>query len=593
MQSVLEEQFLEDLLAQVLFARDPAPVLYALCDRALTMTGGRNAMVLLFDNELGYMTIRAGAGPDWSPDLLGEGVYVGVEEREGITAYVAATGKSYLSPDVRAEKHYKVLFETSRSELASPVFDRNARVRGALNVESDQVGKFTEEHIGVMELLATITGLLLDRWDARVREEALEDIGTALDVAETEEDLLKRVSDVVLRVLPVHAYSIFLWDDVEQAFVLRDTVGAATLPPTARYAPGEGCTGWVCEHGIAIRLDDPSQDPRWRGKYLEFPREEIRAFLAVPIISRGRCIGCIRAIRKHPRNPYVDNRFTEDDERLLSAIAEQLGTGLEKIRSLRKLITSERMAAWGELSARTSHIIGNRVFAIMGDIRELRRLLHQENLWKEFPEERKQVRESLQKIEEGVMRLEEILQEFRDFVTATRITPSEGDLNDAVEVAAQSVFPADTPLRLRLDLDRSLPPLAFDRAKIERAVGEIVENALHFMETGTVTVRTRWATEEDLMRARTPKRTGAFVAIEVEDEGPGIPENLKARIFEPYQTTRVKGMGLGLSIVKGIAEAHGGSVFEGGVPGKGARFVLLLPVRAQREKPQPPSPSPS
>ncbi|MEM4409345.1 MAG: GAF domain-containing protein [Candidatus Caldarchaeum sp.] len=584
MQSVLENQFLGDLLAQILFTRDPVPVLYAICDRALTMTGARNAMVLLFDNELGYMTIRAGAGPDWSPDLLGEGVYVGVEEREGITAYVAATGRSYLSPDVRAEKHYKVLFETSRSELASPVFDRNARVRGALNVESDQVGKFTEDHISALELLATATGLLLDRWDARIREEALEDIGTALDVAETEEELLKRVAEVVLRVLPVHAYSIFLWDDVEQAFVLRDTVGAATLPPTAKYEPGEGCTGWVCQHGVGIRLDDPSQDPRWRGKYLEFPREEIRAFMAVPIISRSQCIGCIRAIRKHPRNPYVDNRFTENDERLLSAIAEQLGTGLEKIRSLRKLITSERMAAWGELSARTSHIIGNRAFAIAGDIRELRRLLHHENLWKAFPEERKQVEAILQKIEEGVTRLDEILQEFRDFVTATRITPSPGDLNEAVESAAKSVFPADTPLHLRLELEPSLPTFAFDRAKVERAVSEIVENALHFMTEGTVTVRTRWAREEDFTLTHKPKRIGAFVAIEIEDEGPGIPENLKTRIFEPYQTTRVKGMGLGLSIVKGIAEAHGGSVFEGGTPGKGARFVLLLPTHPPTEK---------
>jgi signal transduction histidine kinase len=136
-----------------------------------------------------------------------------------------------------------------------------------------------------------------------------------------------------------------------------------------------------------------------------------------------------------------------------------------------------------------------------------------------------------------------------------------------------------------------LPTFSFDRAKVERAVSELVENALHFMEEGTVTVRTRWATEEDLILARASRRAGSFVAIEVEDEGPGIPENLKTRIFEPYQTTRVKGMGLGLSIVKGIAEAHGGGVFEGGVPGKGARFVLLLPVRPPEERSFSPPPS--
>ncbi|MCH8274150.1 MAG: GAF domain-containing protein [Armatimonadetes bacterium] len=569
---------LRELLAQVLLTREPATVLYKICQMALEMTGARNAMILLFDNELGYMTMRAGAGPDWRPELLGKGVFVGVEEQEGITAYVAATGKSYVSGDVRKEKRYKKLFETSRSELAAPVFDRHGRVRGAQNVESDEVNKFGEADMASLELLATVAGILMDRQDARVREEALEEVGSALDVAQTEEDLLQRVAEVTRRVLPVHAHSIFLWDEDVQAFILRDTVGSATLGKDARYLPGEGCTGWVCQQGEAIRLDNPSEDARWLGRYLEFPIEEIRAYLAVPIISTGRCIGCMRAIRRLPRNPHVDNRFTEDDTRLLSAIAEQLGTGLAKIRSLNKLVTSERMAAWGELSARSSHMIGNRVFALAGDISELRRRLNEDPISKEA------MNALLDALESGIRRLEEILLDFRDFVTATKLSPEERELNEVVREAVSSVAPASEDLELAFELDESLPPFLFDPQKIERAVSELVGNAIYFMGKGKVTVRTRRAEMADLAAAVWEKKpVEGFVCIEVEDEGPGVPEEQKSKVFDPYQTSRAKGMGLGLSIVKGIADAHGGTVFEAGEEGKGARFVILLPIRTGAE----------
>jgi signal transduction histidine kinase len=69
-----------------------------------------------------------------------------------------------------------------------------------------------------------------------------------------------------------------------------------------------------------------------------------------------------------------------------------------------------------------------------------------------------------------------------------------------------------------------------------------------------------------------------FAEIEIEDSGPGVEDEAKATIFQPFFSKRVKGMGLGLSIVKGIVDAHGGEVFESGRLGHGARFVILLPL---------------
>jgi signal transduction histidine kinase len=70
------------------------------------------------------------------------------------------------------------------------------------------------------------------------------------------------------------------------------------------------------------------------------------------------------------------------------------------------------------------------------------------------------------------------------------------------------------------------------------------------------------------------------VQIEFADQGPGVPLDSKDRIFRPFYTSRVKGMGLGLSIVKGIVEAHQGIIREVGEAGKGARFLIFLPTES-------------
>ena len=67
------------------------------------------------------------------------------------------------------------------------------------------------------------------------------------------------------------------------------------------------------------------------------------------------------------------------------------------------------------------------------------------------------------------------------------------------------------------------------------------------------------------------------VRIIIEDSGVGVAMDLKSVIFEPFHSGRAKGMGLGLSIVKGIIDAHGGEIVEEGMPGSGARVVIRLP----------------
>lgn len=529
---------------------------------ALELTNSGHAMLALMNDELGYLEMKHGSGVEFEERAKNGKLEIG--SGFGIIAYVAATGETVMSGNVKDEPRYHVRFESTASEIAVPIRDQFGRIRGVVNVESERLDAYTEESKVMVEAVAAATAVVLERQEHIQREEALVEIGGALDSALTEESLISQVIHVAQDVLRFQACSLFLIDRSTDTFVLRgSTSQLKERVGEIRYGRQEGCTGWVCDTGQPMLLQEPQSDPRWRGRFTEFPSEEIASFLAVPIVYRGQSIGAIRVLRRKPENRYLDVRFTDNDQRVLQAIAEQLATGLNNIRNLEMIIRSERMIAWGELSAKSSHMIGNRVFALKGDVNELGYML------KSDEPDLNEVGEIQKSLAVNVLRVEEILQEFRDFVSATQLHLEPGDVNQLIRETADEVFPKRGDIRLELNLEPELPAVRMDEAKLRRAVSELIENSIHYMDRGVMHITSKLDKR---------KKGGTWVRLEVQDSGPGIDEQNKSLIFQPFFSGRVKGMGLGLSIVKGIVDAHGGQVFEEGELGKGAKFVILLPV---------------
>ncbi|MBI5707979.1 MAG: GAF domain-containing protein [Armatimonadetes bacterium] len=561
---------LADLVQAIAADRDPSSALESLAKSTLELTQSRNVMLAVLNDELALMELLYGAGPEWQP-ISELGVKVDINERDGIVATVAATGEPYLSGDVQKDQRYRKLFDSTESEIAFPIRDRHGRIVAVLNAESDKREAYTDLHFETCRVMAGLAAMILDRAEQEQMEEALMLVGNALDSALSESELVSRVMKVAKEVLRFQACSIFIWDSATSSYVLRASVGSLEgMVGEISYLPGEGCTGWACETGQPVLLNHPSENPRWRGKYVEFASDQIASFLAVPVVGRSRTLGVIRVLRKKSQNEYLDNRFTETDLAVLHAISEQVATGLESIRAMNRLVHSERMVAWGELSAKSSHMIGNRVFALRGDVNELGHLLNQNS---PNPEELKEVQTSLVT---NVDRLTEILQDFRDFVSATQLTKTASDLNRLVAETANEVFPKRGPIRLKMNLDEGLPMAEADPVRLRRAVSELIENALNWIDEGELRIETGQATEGELVAGKLPRHR-PFLKIAVEDDGPGVAQDQKEAIFEPFRSGRVKGMGLGLSIVKGIAQAHGGTAIECGEEGVGARFVILLP----------------
>jgi len=563
------------LLARLLSDLSREPDLDVAMERlgrtALQLTRSRHFMLAVLNEELGSLEVRLALGED-SVKAAGELLPVEMGREDGIMGYVAATGSSVISGDVKRDPHFKRLFETTQSEFAVPVRDRYRRVRAVINLESDRKDAYGGEDREVMTGLAALVSMLLEREAHHQREDALIQVGSSLSAANTEEALVDRVVQVAGDVLRLQACSIFLIDPATDTFIMRGTSGRLREHVgQIAYGRGEGFTGWVCDKAQPILLDNPAIDPRWRGKYVEFPSELVASFLAVPIVSRGRGIGAIRVLRRKSDNPFLDNRFTLDDLALLQAIAEQVAIGLENVRHTQSLIRNERMIAWGELSAKSSHMIGNRVFALKGDINELAHLVG------EPTPDLEDIREIQQSLATNVQRIEEILQDFRDFVTATQLNRAPTDLNALVKETVQEVFPRRSDVELELVLDDRIPEVGLDGKRLRRAVSELIENSLNYVDRGRLRVVTRLSGREEHDRTKTSK-IEQFAEIDIEDTGPGVEADRKGLIFQPFYSGRVRGMGLGLSIVKGIVDAHGGHVYEAGEEGSGAKFVILLPV---------------
>lgn len=562
---------------------------------AVEATGATRGFVALAEAETGGLGLVATAGADWTDSarrdrLAARDTRSGGGDTSTITSRVAITGRSVRLGDItREEPEYRPFFPGIHSVLAVPIaLEAEERVRGVINLECGAAGAFTAEDEAFVAALADLAALRLSREDLHAREAVLVQIGKELSVAPDADALMKRVVAIAGDILRFEDCSLFILDKGTGRLVLLATRGPlAPQIGKASYAVGEGLTGWVAAHGAPVRVRDPRTDPRHRGIHREIATDETGAFLAVPIQSMAGVVGVLRVLRRRSTSPWFPNDFTEADEEVLSTIASQIAAAIDNAQLFARLLQSERMAAWGQMSAMSSHMIGNRVFAIKGDLNELEHVVGAgpgdaslANLT------RNQVSDLVEGMKRGIFRLEELLAEFRDFVRATALAPVALDAKALTQSVIEETFPKRGSITLITEYADEPLPVEADPVKLKRAFAELVENAVTFQEAssgGRLRVEARRVEPgepmpERLILPRVSSQT-AYARITFEDAGPGVPAKDKDNIFRPFFTSRNRGMGLGLAIVKGIIEAHHGGIVEVGIEGKGATFLIFLPLR--------------
>jgi len=552
-------------------------LLQAALDQCMEELQVCRGFICLLDPAKGVLEVRYAAGAGWSNIGLSS-LLVKDEPGGGITGHVAATGRAYYAPDVTTDPYYICHWPDVRTELAVPLLDTNQNSVGVMVMESDRIDGFSADDRTFAAAIAEGVAAALSVAEYRAREKALIEVGKELSTIVDIKDLMQKVVDLGASLLQAQDCTLLLLGEDNAHVILAASYGSLREKAgQAVYKVGEGLTGWVAEFGQPVRVKDVREDPRWKGLHLEMPPEGIGAFMAVPILGSKGVLGVLRIVRRKRKYIAVSQEFTESDQDLLQTLASQVGVALENCQLLERVIRSERLASWGEMSARAAHMIGNRVFAIKGSLNELNYFL------REPTAEQLPVVELVRSISTGITHLEEILREFRDFVVATQLQTSPQCVNQIIREAVDESMACAASVKMRLDLEPDLPLILADPTRLRRAIAELIENSLDFQPNGgclTFETRRMRAGEPRDISAHLPG--GELVVITMKDCGPGVPGELKERVFSPFFSTRAKGMGLGLSIVSGIIQAHRGVIREVGVPGEGAVFEIFLPAIGRR-----------
>ena len=257
----------------------------------------------------------------------------------------------------------------------------------------------------------------------------------------------------------------------------------------------------------------------------------------------------------------------------VGAVASAFNFMMEDLKtSKEKLVIAERIAAWQDIARRLAHEIKNPLTPIQMAMDTLRKS------WKkQHPSFDEIMEESTRTVLEEADRLKKIVAEFSDFARMPKPELSRIDLNEIVR-SAISLYQGAVKVESKLSKD--LPELDGDKGQLTQVLLNLVENArdalgadrLHSSGRGDgrITVTTKRGEANDR------------VLLVVEDNGPGVPSDLKDKIFAPYFTTKQAkgGTGLGLAIVHRIVSDHGGRITISDAPEHGARFTIELPLRS-------------
>ncbi len=231
-----------------------------------------------------------------------------------------------------------------------------------------------------------------------------------------------------------------------------------------------------------------------------------------------------------------------------------------------RLIAAQRSAAWGEVARRLAHEIKNPLTPIQLSAERLQLKL----AGKLSNGDADMLSRGTQTIINQVQAMKRMVDDFRDYARLPAPDVAPLDLNGLVgEVLG---LYETSGASIETDLAVGLPPVLGDATQLRQIIHNLLRNSEDALEgnpAGRIAVRTA--------------RLGAYARLTVADNGPGFPAELLPRIFEPYVTTKARGTGLGLPIVKKIVDEHQGHIDIGNSPGGGACIDIRLPMAREEE----------
>jgi len=549
-------------------------VLDSILSTAKDLVPAELAHVFLYSD--GRLTFGAAMGPDgrWDRPFA-------QPRPEGITYTVARSGRPIVVADMRSHPLYRDAPKNWGRAIVGLPLKNGARVVGVMTISRLSSEPFNEDELRILKMLAAQAAIAIENahlYQAerrqRLRRESLEAaaamVSGSLDLGE----VLDRILTEIRTVIPYDSASVLL---VRERGL--EVAAGRGLPPGAAVGQVFQPTDLEREiqrTGRPLILEDAARDPRfaaWGGT------DYVRGWMGIPLIVPHGLIGHLTLDSRQP------GAYKPADGELALSFANQAAIAVENARlhqslkdqlaalreSQARLLQSEKLAAIGELVAGVAHELNNPLTAIIGIAQVI-----------QSGDVSERVRQDLDRLVQEAHRTGKIVRNLLDFARQHPPERKAVQLNDLVRKALRifSYHVASHGITLATRLDPAMPETLADPYQLQQVVVNLVNNAIEAMVgvQGQITVSTESVPDA------APGVDARQLRIVVEDQGPGVPEKVRAHIFEPFFSTKgaARGTGLGLSVCHGIVSAHGGQIriesAQGGVEhSSGARFVVEIP----------------
>ncbi len=494
------------------------------------------------------------------------------------------------------------------------------RVKGIMLADrkySYQNYPITDLDMQALEILSSQISIVIQKLERKgifkVFDNIMRKSPTTYNLVDLLEDISTTLADYFKAVCAIYLYD--KKDDI-LLFVKINRPSRGYIIPYNKYIInykckiGEGNIGETAQQQLVIQ----------KGLYLGFP-----------IMDNDRNLWGVIGLNRFQEG----NEFTEEDKEFLNEIRHSITSSILHLQAFEKIkfqlgeirieldetredFIVRKLSGWRDLAAKVSHKIGNKIYAL----EELRTSILSKNNLNEIQNKVKDMKEEI----EDARR---IVREITEFAKPLNVTISSVNVNSILNKAVTSIFPSPEreQIEISFNFDEKLNSIEGDSEKLKEAFSELAQNAKYFMNIKKFIwqERTGQKEEEELRRmiknqfmldispedfnsllSKIDLKDGkgkleintkfipshesksynlkedGYIMIEFIDTGIGVAEENKSRIFEPLVTTRKNGTGLGLSIIEIIINYHKGIIREEGTFGKGAKFVIFLPVRQRK-----------
>ncbi len=463
----------------------------------------------------------------------------------GPTGTAIRTGKPYLCRNMQTDPNFKPWREQAAkrgytASLVLPLSTFENKTFGALNIYSCEPNPFSDEEIKLLTELSSDFAYGIDMLRLRKeREQATEILRKQAELIDLSPDaiIVKELDD-----------TITFWSEGAEklyGWTKEEVIGqqARSLFRTKSSEPLKD---------ITFKL---KQTGHWSGELIHHTKDNREVVVQSWWMGKPDEHGKIKEI--------LESNVDMTERNSIRTKLEEYASQMEKLAAERakQLSQAERLATIGQTAGMVGHDIRNPLQAIAGELY----LAKDELYTMPDSDSKKNLQESITSIEENLYYIDKIVADLQDYTKPLKPSLETVNIEKAIEEALLIVnIPSN--LQVSISIEKGFPQFTADFSMLKRVLMNLIQNAVQAMPNGgALKINAKCQDNQ--------------ACVSIQDTGEGIPEEIKNRLFTPLFTTKSKGQGFGLAVVKRLIEAQGGKINFESQQGKGTTFTIQLPLK--------------